>query len=72
MPVELNKMINIYIIEVKGKSGKAPNLYHRKDDNMGNEVDLILDYADNQKLIEIKPGKLFLAIFLKAHSTIRN
>ncbi len=51
------------LLKQKFNSIQKPNLYYWRD-NIGNEVDLILDYADNQRPIEIKLGKTISSDYL--------
>ncbi|MCP5007330.1 MAG: ATP-binding protein [Planctomycetes bacterium] len=52
------------LLKQKLNAIKDSNLYYWRD-NIGNEVDLILDYADNQRPVEIKLGKTISSDFLK-------
>ncbi len=51
------------LLKQKFNSIQKPNLYYWRD-NIGNEVDLILDYADSQRPIEIKLGKTISSDYL--------
>ena len=52
------------LLKQKFNSIKTSNLYYWRD-NIGNEVDLILDYSNNQRPLEIKLGKTISSDFLK-------
>ncbi len=52
------------LLKQKFNSIKTSNLYYWRD-NIGNEMDLILDYADNQRPLEIKLGKTISSDYLK-------
>lgn len=43
---------------------KTPNFYYWRD-NIGNEIDLVLEYTQNQRAIEIKSGKTISSDFFK-------
>ena len=52
------------LLKQRFNSGKTSNLYYFRD-NIGNEVDLVLDYGIDVAIIEIKAGKTFNPSFLK-------
>jgi len=52
------------ILKTRLNSGKKSNLHYFRD-NIGNEVDLILDYGDKVKPVEIKLGKTINSDFFK-------
>ncbi len=52
------------ILKMRFNNGQRSNLYYFRD-NVGNEVDLILDYGTDVIAIEIKSGKTMNASFLK-------
>ena len=52
------------LLKQKFNSIKTSNFYFWRD-NIGNEVDLILDYADKQRPVEIKSGKTISTDFFK-------
>jgi len=52
------------ILKLRLNAGKRSNLYYFRD-NVGNEVDLILDYGNEVIPIEIKLGKTVVSDFLK-------